>query len=543
MFEVRADWKQQQAALVTLAKVRGAVRGANWGELGTLARTAEEHTELRPAESAFLWVSLGRLGELASASLLEPRLVAQASEEVLWLLECATEAGVTRWWQEQLDHWQALLDPELRSWLQCSAEEFAVRCAEAQAHAFAPETVEEASSESGDFERELLAAFLAEAEERLQSCEELLLALEKSPEDTEVLHGLFRHYHSLKGAAAAVGLAEVADQLHQGESLLQALRDREIELETGALVDFFLALSDSVRALVQRACGQTPSSEPIQDVGAALARLMSGQDEAPVGKEPSAALSRESEREPRPGAASGILERLQEKAAAGQLDPEVLALIATLEEKAQQFSARAAELEREIRELRTVPLEEVFRRLPRVLRDACRQERKEAELELDGGELRLPREWMEHLAAVLTHLVRNAVAHGIERPASRLVAGKARAGKVRVHAVRGRAGFEICVEDDGAGIDFSAVRRRAVALGLLPEVSAPSEAELVRCLFRPGFSTRTQANEVAGRGVGMDVVWQEIRSLGGDVQVRSEQGKGTRVSVLLPDPAAGGNAP
>ncbi len=533
MVEAQFSWEHQQARFLALADMRNALRLAAWEQLATFSGAPS----FGACESETLANYLRRVGVLAAASLVEPEVAARTGEEVLWLLECVAEGGPTPWWHQQLTAWQASLGPSLRDWLYSGEDAFAARLAQAR-QGVEPSipAAQEGEQSASDLERELLEALAKEVEERLQSCEELLLAFEKDPANTDTVHALFRHYHSLKGAAAAVGLERAAEQLHQGESLLQAVRDGEIEIEAGALVDFFLVLGDSVRALVQAACGQMPASEPIEDVEQALAQLLQGASPkrdrgvaAASGSE-AAALSPASE----PGEIRNVVQLLQSKGTVGNLDPEVVALIAALERKAQLASARAAELEREVLELSTVPLDEVFRRLPRVARDACRQEGKEAKLELAGESVRIERAQVDRLGAVLTHLVRNAIAHGIELPAVRVRQGKPTQGRVRVTAGSQAGSLVVAVEDDGAGFDFAAIRSRAASLGLLSPEADPSQEELLEFVFRPGFSTRAEANEVAGRGVGMDAVLAEVRALGGAVRVQSQAGKGTRVEVSLP---------
>ncbi len=533
MVEAQFSWEHQQAQFLALADMRNALRFASWEHLATLSGAAS----LEASESEALANYLRRVGALAAASLLEPEVAARMGEEVLWLLECVAEGGPTPWWHQQLTAWRASLEPSLRDWLDSREDAFAARLAQArQGVEPSVPAAQEGEPAASDLERELLQALAKEVEERLQSCEELLLAFEKAPANTDTVHALFRHYHSLKGAAAAVGLERAAEQLHQGESLLQAVRDGEIEIESGALVDFFLVLGDSVRALLQAACGQRPASEPIEDVEQALAQLLQG---APPKRDRGVAAASGSEAAALfpasdPEEIRNVVQLLQSKGTVGNLDPEVVALIAALERKAQLASARAAELEREVLELSTVPLDEVFRRLPRVARDACRQEGKEATLELAGESVRIERAQADRLGAVLTHLVRNAIAHGIELPAVRVRQGKPTQGRVRVTAGSQAGSLVVAVEDDGAGFDFAAIRSRAASLGLLSPEADPGQEELLEFVFRPGFSTRAEANEVAGRGVGMDAVLAEVRALGGAVRVQSQAGKGTRVEISLP---------
>lgn len=541
MLGVGKEWTQRQAALATLSRLRGAWEVAAECSLAPEAPLADALP--MHGETAELVAALSRMEKLLAAGIVARERLCPIWEDAIWLLECAADAAPEGWWQSEVAAWRARADPNLRSWLECAENDFAAKLQEARVPQNLPVRGE---TEEGAIDAELIEAFLSEVDERLQACEEILLGFERAPSDGDAVHRLFRHYHSLKGAAAAAGLEEAVAQLHQGESLLQSVRDGEIEVQPGALVDFFLALGDSVRALVDRACGRVPRTEPIKDLDAALARLLeshstdpaktpplSPPNPVPVAPDQSPIL---------PDDPLPLLQRLRQRVAAGQPDPELLFLIETLEQKATQVTARAAALEREVHTLRTVPLEEVFRRLPRVLRDACRQERKEAKLETRGGEVRIERSVAEPLVSALTHLVRNAVAHGIESPTERARQGKPAEGTVRVSASLARAELVVAVEDDGKGLDVGAIRRRAVALGELAPSATPTAEQLLQFIFRPGFSTRDTASEIAGRGVGLDAVAQEIQALGGTVGVQSEARKGMRVTITVPLSAEAGRA-
>ncbi len=184
--------------------------------------------------------------------------------------------------------------------------------------------------------------------------------------------------------------------------------------------------------------------------------------------------------------------------------------------------------------IRTVPFNSLTERLYRTLRKTARELGKRANLEINGAQTELDRSVLEKLAGPLEHLLRNALDHGIESRDERLAAGKQETGEIQV-TVR-QAGNEIAIElsDDGRGIDFGRVRELAVAAGLVAADAEPTEQQLIECLFQPGFSTAHELTQISGRGIGMDVVRNEIVSLGGRVDVHSEPGKGTRFNLFLP---------
>ncbi|MBI3782708.1 MAG: Hpt domain-containing protein [Deltaproteobacteria bacterium] len=408
-----------------------------------------------------------------------------------------------------------------------------------------------AESDDAAFQRELFDAFMTEVSEAFERCEELLVTLEKAPNDHEVINALFREFHTLKGAAAAVELGAASEQLHHGESLLQSVRDGDVELSSTALVDFLLQLEDSVKALIDRACGRDVSAEKIlDDVPERITRLIQGDEaaaERPVervagvsrsevpSRIPSAAAQPTAGFDPLPALAD-----LRRKVATGQIDPQLLQIIDALDQRAQHFSQVAASLQQEVVNLRTAPLDGVFRRLQRPVRDAARHEGKFVELLVNGGDLRVDRTVAEKLAGPLLHLVRNAVAHGIEVPALREARGKPRGGNVHIAAQHQGVELVVTVSDDGGGLDFESIRSKALARGWIDAAKKPGRDELAQLVFRPGLSTREDVTELAGRGVGMDVVAREVEELHGRVAIESHDGKGTTVRLYVPDAAAVG---
>jgi two-component system chemotaxis sensor kinase CheA len=201
---------------------------------------------------------------------------------------------------------------------------------------------------------------------------------------------------------------------------------------------------------------------------------------------------------------------------------------------------RVTELQRRVLDLRTTPLLRVMETLPRTARGVAAQLGKRVEVELVGAELDLDRSILDRLNEPLLHMVRNAVDHGIESPAERVAAGKSEVGHITIAARREKDSIVIEVRDDGGGIDLDGVRRRAIEAGLLhPDLAEdlPPE-EIARLIFHPGLSTARSVSAVSGRGVGMDAVKATIESLGGIVELRSEPGRGTTTSVLVPIAAA-----
>jgi two-component system chemotaxis sensor kinase CheA len=204
---------------------------------------------------------------------------------------------------------------------------------------------------------------------------------------------------------------------------------------------------------------------------------------------------------------------------------------------AMGFQARVLnDLQRSVMKIRMVPVEQLFRRFPRMVRDVSRQCGREVELVLSGQETDLDKGILDAIAEPLTHLVRNAISHGIESPEERVRLGKPARGVVRLNAYH--QGNQVIVEvgDDGRGIDAQKIRAKAIQLGMITAEDAArlSEAEAVQFIFKPGFSTAEQVTEVSGRGVGMDVVQSVLQRLKATISVETRPGHGATFRLKLP---------
>ena len=201
-----------------------------------------------------------------------------------------------------------------------------------------------------------------------------------------------------------------------------------------------------------------------------------------------------------------------------------------------EFTKLAHHLQDEITAARMVPIGNLYTRLSRTVRDAANATGKPIELSLEGSNTELDNNIIQHVSDPLIHLVRNAVAHGVEEPQTRQRAGKSEKGHISVRAYHRGNHIFIEVEDDGRGIDYDGVRQRVVEMGAMSPVAAAelSERELREFLFRPGFTTASSMSELAGRGVGLDVVRANVHALNGEIEVRSEPGHGACFTVKVP---------
>ena len=192
------------------------------------------------------------------------------------------------------------------------------------------------------------------------------------------------------------------------------------------------------------------------------------------------------------------------------------------------------ELQQDLLRVRMVPLYSVAERLYRTVRQTARDVGKRAQLDIQGGDLEIDRSVLEKVTAPLEHLLRNALAHGIEAPEARRAAGKAEFGEIVLSARQTGNEMLITVKDDGAGLNYARIREKAEANGLLLPGVEPTETLLAQMIFAAGFSTAETVSQVAGRGVGMDVVKSEISALGGRIDITSTAGAGTCFNIYLP---------
>ena len=201
---------------------------------------------------------------------------------------------------------------------------------------------------------------------------------------------------------------------------------------------------------------------------------------------------------------------------------------------AEEIEALTTELRETSMGMRTLPLRSTFERFKRLVYDLSRSLHKEVELSCDGGDTELDKTVIDQLNDPLMHLIRNSMDHGIEAPEARRAAGKRPTGTIRLSARHAGAQVLVCVSDDGKGIDREAVRARAIEKGLVAADARLSESELFSFILAPGFSTAREVSNVSGRGVGMDVVRRNVEALRGSIEIDSQPGAGSTVTLRLP---------
>ncbi|PVE22457.1 hybrid sensor histidine kinase/response regulator [Microvirga sp. KLBC 81] len=202
----------------------------------------------------------------------------------------------------------------------------------------------------------------------------------------------------------------------------------------------------------------------------------------------------------------------------------------------QRLSQVTAELQDGVMKTRMQPIGNAWQKLPRVVRDLSNELSKQIELVMQGADTELDRQVLEVIKDPLTHMVRNSADHGIESPAERRAAGKPEKGIIRLNAYHEGGSITIEISDDGKGLNYAAIRKKAVERAIVSEseIERMSDAQVGKFIFHPGFSTAAAVTSVSGRGVGMDVVKTNIELIGGTVDIRSESGRGTTFTIKIP---------
>ena len=441
---------------------------------------------------------------------------------------------------------------------------------------------------------EVVSEFLVESYENLDQLDEDLLALERDPSDKDRIASVFRTVHTVKGTCGFLGFSRLESVTHAGENLLSLLRDGEITIDA-EIASTLLALGDAVRGIL--ATIEATSEEGENDYAelvATLKRLQQRQHEdaeqsespaddeagdyrdhrrrdrptpnaveAPVAEDAVAAATPPAAKTPaaeQPKPQGGADQPRQSAAEStirvdvGLLD-ELMNLVgelvlarnqivsytsthsdSTIISTTQRLNLITSELQEGVMKTRMQAIGTIWSRFPRIVRDLAHACGKQVRVEMTGEETELDRSILEAIKDPLTHLVRNAVDHGIETPEARTAAGRDPEGTLLLRALHEGGQVHIEIADDGAGIDADKIRRKGVERGLVSEEAAAqmSEREALMLIFQPGFSTAEQVTNVSGRGVGMDVVKTNIERIGGTVEVQTKKGEGTTFRVKIP---------
>ena len=417
---------------------------------------------------------------------------------------------------------------------------------------------------------EIVSEFLVESHENLDQLDRDLVELERNPASRDLLGSIFRTIHTIKGTSGFLAFSRLEAVTHVGENLLARLRDGKMTMTPGT-TDVLLAMVDRVRDLL--AAIERDGTEGDVDVSSVVARItdvLEGRAEAPAAvadpePEPEPALAATPVAQPAPVRETALpagdedAGRRNVAESSIRVDVDLLdslmrqvgELVLTrnqivrqassqhdveLARAAQRLNLIATELQEGVMKTRMQPIDHLWAKLPRVVRDLGAACGKQVELAMVGRETELDRSLLESVKDPLTHLVRNAVDHGLESAAERVAAGKPAAGLLTLRAYHegGQVVVEVC--DDGAGIDPERIAAKAVDRGLRTQaqVAQMATADILQLIFTAGFSTAAAVTNVSGRGVGMDVVKTNIESIGGTIEIESVLGRGTTCRLRIP---------
>jgi two-component system chemotaxis sensor kinase CheA len=442
--------------------------------------------------------------------------------------------------------------------------------------------------------QEATKEFLVESHENLEQLDADLVGLEHASERREVLARVFRTLHTIKGSCAFLGFPRLEQVAHAGENLLGKLRDGQVALSSPVSAAL-LRTADAVRGILANieSTGQDEVAlDP--DLLPLLGKLATG--ELPHGEPPRGTVLAAEEVPPRmptltpfasglasPSASLASAARTPEfelaagLAAAPALEPAAMPETSAVydasvrvhvdlldklmgiageivlarnqilqyaqrhgdpafQNTCRQLNLITTELQEHVMKTRLQPIGNAWNRFPRLVHDTAAACGKKVRLDMEGSETELDKTLLEAVRDPLTHLVRNAIDHGIETPERRCQAGKPEQGTVRLRAYHEGGQVNVEVSDDGGGIDPERVRHKAVDQGLLTAEQAKrmTPHSLLGLIFLPGFSTAAAVTTLSGRGVGMDVVKTNVEKIGGSVDVQSTPGQGTTVHIRIP---------
>lgn len=427
-------------------------------------------------------------------------------------------------------------------------------------------------------DEEYKAIFLAEALEHNEEINRLLTVLEKNPGDKKNINALFRITHTLKGNSSGMGFTSIAELAHVLEDLFGEMRDGRITMDDQIFASLFKAadvlgkLINSIRdnrivkykgiktkleVIVRRASENTAA---LTDDGNTLSTKQEQKDLLPLLQEDPLIFS-DTEQVPQTNPEELVAVPEKDETVISFSDlvqvpvwklDNLLNLVGELiiekdrilashtglhaSNEYARLSRISSDLQYSVMDVRLVQVAFLFNKFHRVVRDAALAEKKKVALRLEGTDTEIDRNVLQVISDSLIHIIRNAVAHGIEDPDTRQRAGKPDEGTVWLSAHNETDAVIIEIRDDGKGLDYERIKAKGVARGLILQEVADklTPEELSMLIFEPGFSTADQITTISGRGVGMDVVKRTLDSIGGSVRILSEKGKGTTIQLALP---------
>ena len=437
-------------------------------------------------------------------------------------------------------------------------------------------TADESESTIKPDDLPLVADFVNEADAHIESAESALLELGNDPTNQDSISAIFRSFHTIKGVAGFLNLKQIGQLAHAAENLLDLARQGKLTI-AGALLEIALEALDTLKILIGNLAEAAKSQgAPARHAGLPelLARLRSaaeGKGGAPqratMPAVPAKAREVAADCMPCPPTATvaaatsaaapaaaahasdatvkvtttrldSLINMVGELVIAEAMLTQDLAGVFRGNQRLARNASHLGKITRELQDLtmsmRMVPIQGVFQKMARLVRDLANKSGKQIDLVLTGGETELDRNLVEALADPLVHMVRNAADHGIETAEDRRRAGKDLTGRIELKARHQAGSILVEISDDGKGLNKKRILEKARNAGIVKSDEELSEQDIFRLIFHAGLSTAEKVTDVSGRGVGMDVVRRNVEALRGRIDIVSVEGQGSTFTIRLP---------
>ena len=438
--------------------------------------------------------------------------------------------------------------------------------------------------EKNDFQTDpdMVNDFIGGSDDLMQTLDDQILALEQDPGSKEIIESIFRAAHTLKGAGGMFGFRAIERVMHRMESLFDKIRKGQMAPNSD-IIDLVFKGLDTLRVLLaavkdKKPCGiKTGEIVKLLTMAAAGKAVSVGRQASPSAADPvvenkethepadlNAAKPEGKTNDQKPDAATAKqqkdpsastirvdLDRLDalvnligelviDRTKFVSIEEELrthhpnVKISGNIAETVQLFGRHMNEIQDIIMKVRMVPIGNTFAKYPRIVRDLSKSLDKKINLHLSGESAEMDKTLVESIGDPLVHLIRNSCDHGVESPADRIKAGKDPTGNIYLSARQEGNSIAIEIRDDGKGINPDIIKRKAIEKGLISPEAKLTRRDILNLIFEPGFSTAEKVTNVSGRGVGMDVVKKAIMKLKGMLDIESEVGKGTTLTIQLP---------
>lgn len=424
-----------------------------------------------------------------------------------------------------------------------------------------------------NFDEKAFSQFMSECNDKLEHFESDLFNLEKDNNNNEIVDSLYRTMHTIKGSSSLLGLDSIVELAHKSESILNSIKESEASVNA-SLIELFFKVNDEFRTILSyldryqddfnydtsqvindldktaKNLGIADSTkakniEKIEDLSnfsaaqiKALESLGAIKQEAKENKEPINLNKKSKEQTIRvklstldtlSAQVAELMATKDQLAELGLIDPGVTSLF-------KQFNKITKDLRTTVISTRMQSLSSIENKLKRAVRDTAHELNKEVDFDIEGSSIQLDRAILESIVDPLVHIIRNSIDHGIEDVQTRLDLSKPEAGQLKLEAKYDSVWVSLTFSDDGRGISVPAVKKKAIAKGIISREKADNlnDHQILDLIFDSGFSTKDEVSRISGRGVGMDIVKSSINQINGQIELESSKNKGTKIKIKVP---------